>query len=185
MSYTLHTDKTETFECSLALEGASLKNAFARLILEVEGLNVMFNGTINENGKCSVSIDNLKKIFPKSCEGNMFLEVVADDTYFSPWKDTVELKPSKSLTVEVISAKKEEKIGPKIMVNEIRGIEKKHPEIVDEFVGILQKNKKIKTLSDKKISESIEPILNTYFLNIGEPYNKNVMVEILKEIRNV
>jgi hypothetical protein len=184
MSYTLHTDKTETFECSLALEGASLKNAFARLILEVDGLNVMFNGTINENGKCSVSIENLKKIFPKNCEGNMFLEVVADDTYFSPWKDSVELKPSKSLTVEVITTKKDEKVGPKLVVNEVKGIEKRHSEIIKEVMSILQKNTRIKTFSNNKISDAIEPILNTYFLNIGEPYNKNIMAEILKEIRN-
>ena len=36
MSYKLYTDKQETFECKIFLEGASLKKATARVLIENE-----------------------------------------------------------------------------------------------------------------------------------------------------
>ncbi len=45
--YKLFTDKPEVFECNIKLEGASLKNSQARLIIESEDVNLMFEGTIN------------------------------------------------------------------------------------------------------------------------------------------
>jgi hypothetical protein len=41
--YKLFTDKTELFECNVKLEGASLKNSQARLIIESEEINLLFN----------------------------------------------------------------------------------------------------------------------------------------------
>ena len=38
--YKLFTDKTEVFECNIKLEGASLKNSHARLIIESEDVNL-------------------------------------------------------------------------------------------------------------------------------------------------
>jgi hypothetical protein len=36
--YILYTDKQEVFECSISLEGASVKNSQARLIVESDNL---------------------------------------------------------------------------------------------------------------------------------------------------
>ena len=58
--YKLFTDKPEVFECNIKLEGASLKNSSARLIIESEDVNLMFEGTINKDGKCSIPIKKLK-----------------------------------------------------------------------------------------------------------------------------
>ena len=57
--YKLYTDKQENFECKLQLEGASLKKAFARIILESEDMNLVFKGTIDTNGKCSIPIKKM------------------------------------------------------------------------------------------------------------------------------
>ena len=40
--YKLYTDKQETFECDLFLEGADLKQSSARLIVESNDLTLMF-----------------------------------------------------------------------------------------------------------------------------------------------
>ena len=58
--YKLFTDKTELFECNVKLEGASLKNSQARLIIESEEVNLLFNGKIDSTGKCTIPIKKLK-----------------------------------------------------------------------------------------------------------------------------
>ena len=48
--YKLYTDKQETFECDLFLEGADLKNSSARIIVESNDLTLMFKGKIDKKG---------------------------------------------------------------------------------------------------------------------------------------
>ena len=48
MSYKLYTDKKENFECKIYLEGASLTDATARLILENENVSLIFKGDIDK-----------------------------------------------------------------------------------------------------------------------------------------
>ena len=97
--YTLYSDKPNLFECSIQLEGTSISNSFARLIIESEKNSLVFNGEINNNGVCLVPIKKIKGLVSEG--GNMRLEVVADDMYFNPWNSEYELKQSKSVTVEV------------------------------------------------------------------------------------
>ncbi len=97
--YTLYSDKPNLFECSIQLEGTSISNSFARLIIESEENSLVFNGEINNNGVCLVPIKKIKGLVSEG--GNMRLEVVADDMYFNPWNSEYELKQSKSVTVEV------------------------------------------------------------------------------------
>jgi TusA-related sulfurtransferase len=99
--YTLYTDKQELFECSISLEGASVKNSQARLIVESDNLNLLFKGTIDSNGKCSVPIKKLKNLLEESTKGKIRLEVIADDTYFTPWESDFEVETAKKVTVEV------------------------------------------------------------------------------------
>lgn len=101
--YTLYTDKQEIFECSISLEGASVKNSQARLIVETDYLNLLFKGTINESGKCTIPIKRLKNLIDESSTGQMRLEVIADDTYFTPWESKFNVKTAKKLTVEVVT----------------------------------------------------------------------------------
>ncbi len=85
--YKLFTDKPELFECNIKIEGASLKNSQARLIIETEDLSLLFNGTINKDGKCTIPVKKLKGLLEDNTEGQIKLEVIAEDTYFTPWID--------------------------------------------------------------------------------------------------
>jgi|TARA_B110000858_G_scaffold185313_1_gene227369 hypothetical protein len=96
--YTLYSDKKNIFECDIQLEGASLSQAFARVIIEGDDLNLVFNGTITNDGYCKIEMPKLNVI---EGNGNMKLEVIADDMYFNPWDSDYELKKSKSVKVEV------------------------------------------------------------------------------------
>jgi len=96
--YTLYSDKKNIFECDIQLEGASLSQAFARVIIEGDDLNLVFNGTITKEGNCKIEMPKLKIL---EGSGNIKLEVIADDMYFNPWESDYELKKSKSITVEV------------------------------------------------------------------------------------
>ena len=101
--YTLYTDKQELFECSISLEGASVKNSKVRLVVEADNLNLLFKGTIDSSGKCTVPIRTLKNLLEESTKGKIRLEVIADDTYFTPWESDFEVETAKKVTVEVKS----------------------------------------------------------------------------------
>lgn len=101
--YKLYTDKQEVFECKISLEGASLKNSQARLVVESEDLTLMFNGRIELDGKCIVPIKKLKGILEESTRGSIRLEVIAEDMYFTPWKSDFVIEASRKVTVEVKS----------------------------------------------------------------------------------
>ena len=96
--YTLYSDKKNIFECDIQLEGASLSQAFARVIIEGDDLNLVFNGTITNDGYCKIEMPKLNVM---EGNGNIKLEVIADDMYFNPWDSNYELKKSKSIKVEV------------------------------------------------------------------------------------
>jgi hypothetical protein len=96
--YILYSDKNNVFECDIQLEGASLSDSFARVIVEGDNLNLVFNGVIDNNGSCRIEMPKLNMLKEG---GEMKLEVIADDMYFNPWNSNFELKKSKSVTVEV------------------------------------------------------------------------------------
>jgi len=101
--YKLYTDKPELFECDIQIEGASLKKSTARLVVETSDYSLMFNGKISESGRCEIPIRKLKGLIDESSKGNIRLEVIAEDTYFTPWKSEFDIKASKQVTVEVRS----------------------------------------------------------------------------------
>ena len=118
--YKLYTDKQENFECKLQLEGASLKKAFARIILESDDMNLVFKGTIDKTGKCSIPIKKMKGLLDESTKGAMKLEVVAEDVYFQPWQSEFIIETAKKLSVEVISQSKEKSSKPQITISEVK-----------------------------------------------------------------
>ena len=84
--YKLFTDKTELFECSISLQGASLNKSKARLVVETQDYSLLFNGTISKGGKCEIPIRKLKGLIDENTTGNIRLEVIAEDTFFTPWE---------------------------------------------------------------------------------------------------
>ena len=101
--YKLFTDKTELFECSISLQGASLKKSKARLVVETQDYSLLFNGTISKGGKCEIPIRKLKGLIDENTSGNIRLEVIAEDTFFTPWESDFEVDSSRKVTVEVKS----------------------------------------------------------------------------------
>jgi hypothetical protein len=120
--YKLFTDKPETFQCSIELQGASLSKSKIRLVVESADLTLLFEGKIDNKGKCSVPIKKLNGLLNESSKGVMKLEVIAEDTYFTPWKSDFIVEASKKLTVEVASQNKpviKDINTPQIIVSEI------------------------------------------------------------------
>jgi len=128
--YTLYSDKNNIFECDIQLEGASLSQAFARVIVEGENLNLVFNGNINNEGNCRIEMPKLNMLKEG---GEMKLEVIADDMYFNPWNSNFELKKSKNITVEVkqptTNVIKENKAKVIVNVNQDTPVRKKKKSI--------------------------------------------------------
>ena len=101
--YKLYTDKIENFEAKIKLEGASLKKSKARLVVEADGFDVMFKGTISNSGIVKVPVKRLKGLIDESTKGTIKLEIIADDTYFTPWESTFMVETSRKVTVEIES----------------------------------------------------------------------------------
>ena len=101
--YKLFTDKSELFECDIKLEGASLSKSKARLVVETKDYSLLFKGDINSSGKCEIPIRKLKGLIDENTTGNIRLEVIAEDTFFTPWESDFEVDASKKVTVEVKS----------------------------------------------------------------------------------
>ena len=157
MAYKLYTDKSELFECDIKLSGASLKNSFARLIVEADDISFVFNGSISKGGKCSIPVKKLKGLLGESESGNIKLEVIADDTYFVPWSSEFSVEASKKVTVEVKSQSKEvikETGKPKISITGIKaakGVSKSdRSHIVSIMKLLIKEDINIKNLSIKR-----------------------------------
>lgn len=101
MPYKLYLDKNEIFECEVSVKNASLKGSVARLIVEsTDGVNFVFNGSI-QNDKCNIPIRKLKGLLDENARGNMFLEIIVEDTYFKPWKSDFIVEEHTSIKVKV------------------------------------------------------------------------------------
>lgn len=111
--YKLYLDKPENFECEVSVKNASLKGSVARLIMESnDGINFVFNGKI-ENGKCVVPIRRLKGLLDENSKGNIYLEMIVEDTYFKPWKSDFVVEEHTSVKVTV----NETRVSNKPIVN--------------------------------------------------------------------
>lgn len=96
----IFTDKEATLKFGLNVEG-NKSQPTARLVLLLEsGLNFFVKAKIEE-GIAYVNVPPLKTILKNSPSNTAktFLEVIVDDSYYVPWKDTCELKESVSIKV--------------------------------------------------------------------------------------
>jgi hypothetical protein len=157
----LYTDKSEIFECNVALEGVDIKDSKIRAILKFDDKNLMIEGKIGTGGKGEIVFPKLKGLTKEGQSGTMQLEVIADDAYFQPYEEEFQVKVSKKVTVEVLS--KEEK-KPKII------IEKVTPE--SELMKMLKENGITKKMLVKNKSR-FSPVLHNYYkeANIKEGFN--------------
>lgn len=99
-NYKVFRDRDENFECNLSIEGASLTDAKARIVLESDAWNFVFYGKVYGDGRCVVPI---KRGLPlvEGAIGNIKLEVIADDQLFVGWEDTFKVAVSKKVKVDL------------------------------------------------------------------------------------
>lgn len=182
--YKLYTDKPETFECDIKIEGASLTKSKARLVVETKDYSLMFNGKIDSNGKCKVPIKKLKGLIDESVKGNIRLEVIADDTYFTPWKSEFSIEAAKKVTVEVKSQTGKSTINETVKVQNIKQqvTHKETNHVVNLLKLLIRENINVENLSIKK--DRVNTIVATYekHIPIADNTRQSVMLGILNKL---
>ena len=161
--YKLYTDKTELFECSISLQGASIKKSKARLVVETPEYSLLFNGNISKSGKCEIPIRKLKGLIDEDTSGNIRLEVIEEDTFFTPWESDFEVDASKKVTVEVKSqtTKKpivETKVKVKVKDEKPTITEKDH--VLNLFKLLIKEDINVDNISYKR--NALNNIVATY-----------------------
>lgn len=178
--YKLLKDKNNEFQCEIMLEGASAKDAKARLFLEADGAEYVFNGSIVDN-KCTIPMGKLKKFVNLLESGKIRLEIVADDTLFVPYESDYELGQEKKVTVEVIQPDN----TPKKPLVEVKVKESiptpKKPEPISEIRNYFRKNTNFDGTA-KNFQSIIKNKTNKiYFNTICERFNLN-KADVLRQI---
>jgi len=186
VAYKLYTDKQETFECDLFLEGADLKNSSARILVETKDLTLLFPGTITKDGNCKVPIKKLKGLLDENTTGDIKLEVIAEDTLIEPWQSNFVVSTSKKVTVEVKSQSnkkpiKEVSSKPQVKIKNV----KNHSNPINQIVEFLKENNVTlqKVVKDKK---RIVSILENYSNKIEyKGGTKKFIREVIKKLPKV
>ena len=186
--YKLFTDKAEVFECDIKLSGASLNESNVRLIVESENLNLLFKGKIDSTGKCKVPVKRLSGLLGETTTGTLRLEVIADDTFFTPWESDFVVETSKKVTVEVKSQNQNminETSKPKMQVVRVKKAktskqisESRH--IINIMKKMVKENITLKNLPKKK--NIVNKIIEGYIkLNpLTESKQKRIIDGIVK-----
>jgi hypothetical protein len=172
--YKLFTDKSELFECDIKLQGASLKKSKARLVVETQDYSLMFNGSISTSGKCEIPIRKLKGLIDEDTTGNIRLEVIAEDTFFTPWETDFEVETSKKITVEVkTQTPKKPIIEAKVKITDS---EQKH--VINLFKLLVKEDINIKNIQYKR--NKLNNIVATYLKENAVNNNKKIIEGVLK-----
>ena len=179
--YKLFTDKSELFECDIKLEGASLSKSSARLVVETSDYSLLFKGEINSNGKCEIPIRKLKGLIDENTKGNIRLEVIAEDTFFTPWESDFEVDVSKKVTVEVKSqtTKKpivETKVNVKVKDEKPTLTEKDH--VINLFKLLIKEDINVDNISFKR--NELNNIVATYLQENTVKNTNKVINGVLK-----
>ena len=183
MAYKLYTDKQETFECDLYLEGANLKDSSARILVETKDLTLLFPGTISKDGNCKVPIKKLKGLLGEDTTGNIKLEVIAEDTLIEPWQSEFIVETSKKVTVEVKSQGNKKPIKevsnkPQVKIKNV----KNHFNPINEMAKTLNDNgiTLSKVIKNKK---KIVPVLESYSKRVNyRGGTKKFIREVIKKL---
>jgi hypothetical protein len=181
--YKLFTDKTELFECDIKLQGASLNKSKARLVVETSEYSLLFKGNINSKGKCKIPIRKLKGLIDENTKGNIRLEVIAEDTYFTPWESDFEVETSKKVTVEVKSQQNKKPIletKVKVKVKKTKPVtltEKQH--VINLFKLLIKEDINIDNISFKR--NKLNNIVATY-LKENTIKNKNKVINSVLKV---
>ena len=175
--YKLFTDKSELFECDIKLQGASLKKSKARLVVETQDYSLMFNGSISKGGKCEIPIRKLKGLIDEDTTGNIRLEVIAEDTFFTPWESDFEVETSKKVTVEV----KSQTFKKPIVEAKVKITNSEQQHVVSLLKLLINENINIKNISYKR--NKLNNIVATYLKENTVKDTEKVINGVLKRLQ--
>lgn len=141
MSIVFYRDKPNNFSCGIKINGASLSESKARLILAFPNKSVMFNGKISSKGEVSIDIPAIKESHDS---GQATLEIIADSMLFEAWKSQFNIKSQRNIQVESVSVNQYD--DKKIVIENVNAnldkqISKQKSRILKKNVS--EKNKKI------------------------------------------
>jgi len=182
MSYILYTDKPKLFECQIKLQGAKLNETIVRLVLENQDYNLMFYGQIDKDGTCKVPIKKLRNLIDENSTGNIKLEVIAEDTYFTPWQDEFNIKASKAVTVEVKDSNNKNKVvenKKSVQITNINDSDSHMKPLMEQLTKMGMTYKSV--LENKK---SVFPIITKYFTQLGVNDVKIELNKFMKLLKN-
>ena len=146
--YTIQLDQTKNFECNLKIQGASLKKSKINMIIEGDDFDIKLKGAIDSSGKVTIPIKKLKGILDENIKGNMFLEVIAEDTYFTPYQTEYLTEVSRKVEVISVNGKSKESLTesesvditdskPKVTISDIKNDDAL---LIKEHVNRINKN---------------------------------------------
>ncbi len=171
--YTIQLDQAKNFECSLKIQGASLKKSKINMIIESDDFDIKLKGTIDSDGQVTIPVKKLKGILDENVKGNMFLEVIAEDTYFTPYQTEYVTEVSRKVEVVTVNGKSKETLTesegvkvtdskPKVTISDIKNDEtlliKEHANRINK--NIIRSNLNIFKKEDKtKVIKTIQNYL--------------------------
>jgi hypothetical protein len=178
--YKLYSDTSKLFECDINVDGASLKDSKARLVVETNGYSILFNGDIDSKGKCKIPIKKLKGLIEDDSKGVIRLEVIAEDTYFTPWESKFEIDYKKKVTVEVIEDFSDLKTKKKLTIENISGdvSDKQKVHIANILKLLVIENIDISNISYKK--NRLSKIIAVY--NKYNPISESIKSEVIDTV---
>ena len=175
--YKLFTDKSELFECDIKLQGASLNKSKARLVVETQDYSLMFNGSISKGGKCEIPIRKLKGLIDEDTTGNIRLEVIAEDTFFTPWESDFEVETSKKVTVEI----KSQTTKKPIVEAKVKVTSSEQQHVINLLKLLVNENINIKNISYKR--NKLNNIVATYLKENTIKDTEKVINGVLKKLQ--
>lgn len=172
--YSIVLDQQKNFECQIKLEGASLNTSKARLLMETNDLNLVFNGKIDDKGKVTIPINKLKSFLNENQRGTITLEVIADDVYFTPWSSDFEASLSRKVEV-VMKEEIETPSKPRVSVV----VENNEASHLDLLFDIIKENG-ININNIKNSSKKLNTIINGYISKHN--LNESELIELMKNL---
>lgn len=154
-SVVFYKDKPNNFNCTVKINGASLSESKARLVLSFSDKSIMYKGTIDSNGNVKIQIPALKENYES---GKAVLEIIAESTFFEAWTSPFTIESKKSVQIESVNVNTSKK--SKVIVENVSASKK----IVD---------KKTRSIFKENVSSKNRKIVNAILETYSPKFSKN------------
>ena len=137
----------------------------------------MFNGSISKGGKCEIPIRKLKGLIDEDTTGNIRLEVIAEDTFFTPWETDFEVETSKKVTVEV----KTQTTKKPIVEAKVKVTNSEQQHVINLLKLLIKENININNISFKR--NKLNNIVATYLKENTVKDTEKVINGVLRKLQ--